>query len=142
MLTIRKFIEEINKNLQISIIDEIKPKLLDINIDSELEKKFQELLETDLIINKFGNEQNLNTNDNFKELKTNLGKLQLLVLIKNLNKAENCEDVLNAFINVMNTKIKTVNEVLKSNIQSGGNRIDYYQKYKKYKKKYTIIKNM
>jgi hypothetical protein len=142
MNTIKQFLDKINENLQINITDKIKPELFDIKIDSELEEKFQELLQTDINIQTFGSEQNLNDNDNFIELKNNLGRLQLLVLIKNLNKAENCADVLNAFINVMNTKIKTVNEVLKSNIQSGGNRIDYYQKYKKYKKKYTIIKNM
>lgn len=145
MNTIRKFAETIATNLQIDkkiIINEINDNLLDRNIDSALEGKFTELLQTDQNIQTFGSQQELNDNDNFIELKNNLGRLQLLVLIKNLNKAENCTDVLNAFINVMNTKIETVNEVLRSNIQSGGNQIDYYQKYKKYKKKYTIIKNM
>lgn len=145
MNTIRKFAETIATNLQIDkkiIINEINDNLLDRNIDSALEGKFTELLQTDQNIQTFGSQQELNDNDNFIELKNNLGRLQLLVLIKNLNKAENCADVLNAFINVMNTKIETVNEVLRSNIQSGGNQIDYYQKYKKYKKKYTIIKNM
>jgi hypothetical protein len=145
MNTIREFAEKIANNLQIKkeiIINEINDDLLDRNIDSALEGKFTELLQTDINIQIFGSQQELNDNDNFIELKNNLGRLQLLVLIKNLNKAENCADVLNAFMNVMNTKIETINEVLRSNIQSGGNQIDYYQKYKKYKKKYTIIKNM
>ena len=49
-------------------------------------------------------------------LKQNLGKLQVLVLIRKLKKATNCDDMLNSFIEVLNTKVSSVNAVMENNL--------------------------
>jgi hypothetical protein len=100
----------------------------------------QNLLTSDDEINQFGTRHGLG--QNYTELKNSLGRLQLLALAKNLARAESCDDVLNTFIQMMNNKIGQVNQVLQTNLQFGGNQINYYKKYKKYKKKYFVLKKM
>lgn len=120
------------------ILDAIHVSLVDQIISDDQIEKIHELLYSDDEINKFGLDNQLG--ENFDELKSSLGKLQMLALTKNLKKAQKCEEVLNTFINLMNNKIGQVNEVLKTNIQFGGGQKNYYKKYKKYKKKYLFIK--
>jgi hypothetical protein len=143
--TIRNIAELIADNLGIGIdidrsiiIDSIPDSLIDQIISDDQIEKIQELLNSDNEINNFGLDNQLG--DNFDELKSNLGKLQMFALIKSLKKAEKCEEVLNTFIDLMNNKIGQVNNVLKSNLQFGGGQKNYYKKYKKYKIKYLFIK--
>ena len=142
--TIRTFAIEIANNLGINvdiIIDSISQDILEQPISDEQMTQLQgiqtELSTIDQDINEFGRSNVLG--DNFIELKNNLGKLQVLALIKKLKQAEKCEDVLNAFTDAMKYKIEKVNTALESNLQSGG-RQKYYIKYMKYKKKYLLIK--
>lgn len=116
----------------------IPSKLIDIPISEEQMNKINELIESDTKIKSFGTTNNLS--NNFTELKASLGTLQILALIKNLEKADNCDDVLNTFIKLMNTKIEQVNEILNTNLQSGGGQKNYYKKYIKYKIKYLFKK--
>ena len=106
--------------------------------NQELFNIIQILLTSDDEINQFGRRHQLG--QNYTELKNSLGRLQLLALAKNLARAESCDDVLNTFIQMMNNKIGQVNQVLQTNLQFGGNQINYYLKYKKYKKKYFVLK--
>ena len=80
------------------------------------------------------------TKENFDKLKENLGKLQILVLIKNLEKTKDCDSVLNALLGVLNNKFDTVNNMLSSNLQQNGGGVSYYNKYIKYKVKFLNLK--
>ena len=80
------------------------------------------------------------TKENFDKLKENLGKLQILVLIKNLEKTKDCDSVLNALLGVLNNKFDTVNNMLSSNLQQNGGGVNYYDKYIKYKVKFLNLK--
>mgnify|MGYP001373296247 CR=1 FL=1 len=142
--TIEYITNEVARNLNIDpiiILNALPSNLLNVQINnSELLNTITNLLKSDKEINSFGLRNNLG--DNYTILKNNLGKLQLLSLTKNLNKAEKCDDILNAFIEMMNNKISKVNDFLQINLQSGGNQINYYKKYKKYKKKYLLFKKI
>ena len=127
--------EEIKEGLEQTILRQINT----FQVPPELEDKIKKLIEQDKEINQFGNKYNIKS-DNFNELKINLGKLQLLAILK---KANNCEDVLNSFIDLLNNKIGAVNNILKAKLQAGGSDInyEYYRKYNKYKNKYLLFKN-
>ena len=96
----------------IDIIKE-KEKIIDLNIiNDNLLKKIQKLIKTDEDINNFGKTIDDDVKQNFNMLKQNLGKLQLLVLLKNLEKSKNSSDILNSFIKIFNNKINVVNNIL------------------------------
>lgn len=120
------------------LIKLIPDKLINITIRKEQIEKINKLIKSDNKINDFGKTNKLS--DNFNNLKISLGNLQMLALIKNLEKADNCEDVLNTFIELMNNKIEQVNKILNTNLQSGGGQKNYYKKYIKYKIKYLFKK--
>ena len=128
-------VEDITKNLGDTILRQIDT----FQVPEELGKKINELIEQDEEINQFGKDHTI-TSANFTELKISLGKLQLLAILK---KANNCEDVLNSFIGLLNNKIGAVNNILKDKLQAGGSDInyEYYRKYNKYKNKYLLFKN-
>ncbi len=129
------------------ILDDIlKQKLSDEQLKMEFKDdekicKINSLLETDANILKFGESQitQESTKNNFNKLKNSLGKLQILVLINNLKKSKNCDDVLDSFIKVFNDKIETVNTILADNLTQTGGKANYFIKYLKYKKKYLNI---
>jgi hypothetical protein len=127
--------EDIISGLEQTILRQIDT----FQVPRELEEKIKELIKQDNEINQFGKEHNIKS-DNFNELKINLGKLQLLAILK---KANNCEDVLNSFIDLLNNKIGAINDILKAKLQAGGSDInyEYYRKYNKYKNKYLLFKN-
>ena len=103
--------------------------------------KIQSLLDTDSSILSFGESKitTQTTRDNFTKLKNSLGKLQILVLINDLKKSKNCDDVLDSFIKVFNDKLETVNTILADNLTQTGGSNNYFIKYIKYKKKYLNI---
>lgn len=113
-------------------------------IDNEKLKQFDKLLFTDKKIKNFENTYINNTQENtkisFNLLKQNLGKLQVLVLLKELEKSKNCDDVLNGLFTILNNKITSVNDILSNNIIQTGGQNNYLKKYLKYKIKYFIIK--
>ena len=127
--------EDIISDLDETILSQIETFI----VPEELREKIIALIEQDKAINDFGTEHEINSKK-FAELKINLGKLQLLAILK---KANNCEDVLNSFIGLLNNKIGAVNNILKKNLQAGGSNInyEYYRKYNKYKNKYLLFKN-
>jgi hypothetical protein len=108
------------------------------------------LLQSDKEINNFGNSlTNQAVKDNFNNLKNNLGKLQVLVLLKKIDKSNNCDEVLNTFIGIMNNKVSIVNDIMEKKLdnnlvggQIGGslNDKEYIGKYIKYKLKYLRLK--
>jgi hypothetical protein len=108
------------------------------------------LLGSDKDINNFGNSlKNQQVKDNFNQLKNNLGKLQVLVLLKKIDKSKNCDDVLNTFIGIINNKVSIVNDIMEKKLdnnliggQIGGSTNDkeYIGKYIKYKLKYLKLK--
>jgi hypothetical protein len=116
--------------------------------DNDKLSKIQELLKTDSSILDYGERviRTQNTKNNFNKLKENLGKLQIFVLIRHLEKSKNCDGVLNSLLEVMNNKFEQVNSILQ---KGGGKTINlyqdgetnYYQKYLKYKIKYFNLKN-
>ena len=134
----------INKDILDNILEnkiekeQLNEPIKDINKLNEINK----LLEVDSKI--FDFEKNLKNNEtieNFKLLKENLGKLQILVFIKSLEKSKDCNDILNAFIELLNNKFKIVNNILSDDlVQTGGGNINYLNKYIKYKSKYLKIK--
>ena len=123
--------ENLNETqLKSEIID---PKLIEhinnlINIDGEINDIENNLKENE-------------TKNNFNRLKQNLGKLQVLVLIKNLKKSKDCDSVIKSLLNVLNNKFENVNNILASDlVQHGGSNDKYYIKYLKYKIKYLYLK--
>ena len=129
--------------LQSIIMQKISPNNRLIT-DRELLQKIFNLLKSDADIDTFKTKiTNPSVMNNFNLMKEKLGELQILTLAKKLHKSENCDDVLNTFVNVLNNKIDTVNEILEDTlIQSGGSKNDqsifnekYYVKYLKYKLK-------
>ena len=116
--------------------------------------QINDLLEKDNEINKFqdklkGSSEKLLAN--FSLLKQNLGKLQILILLKNLESSENCDDMLNSFILVLNNKLESVNSIMETSVakkldepnkQTGGGNNKYFYKYNKYKFKYLSLKNI
>lgn len=138
---------EIDPNILTAIIeknlsDENQKKIID---ESKL-LKIRKLLEAD---NKFVEFEKKNieseTRQNFNLLKTNLGKLQINILIKKLEKSKDCNSILSLFIETIDNKLTAVNSILLDDIkseQTGGNISDYnyYNKYIKYKSKYNDMK--
>lgn len=115
----------------------------------ELLDKINKLLENDKEINDFNvTDLDQHVIDNFNLLKQNLGKLQILILMKKLEKSNNTSDILVSFIQVLNQKIENVNEILvdqqggyfKDNIKNNLNYINYKKLYIKYKYKYYLLK--
>jgi hypothetical protein len=134
----------INENILFDAIQ--KNNNIDLEIqNAELIEKINELLNFDEDINKFDNEyiKNENTKKNFNNFKQNIGKLQILILLKNIEKSQNCDDILNSFIGILNNKLSTVNDILFDNIsntQSGGGNIkskkyNFFIKFMKYIRK-------
>jgi hypothetical protein len=149
-INIEGIIELVANKLNINkepLLEIIKKKNLDINLTNNLIKEkidiIKKLLVEDENINNFENKiETEDVKNNFRNLKESLGKLQILALIKKIEKSNNCDDVLNILIETLNQKISSVNNILLSNLK-GGNitpKIDYYYKYLKYKKKYYNLK--
>ncbi len=110
--------------------------------DRELMSKILLLLQSDTEINQF--ETKLKSEKvlrNFQIMKERLGELQVLALVKKLEKADTCDDVINSFLVVLNNKFEGVNNVLTGSLnQTGGSKnINYYSKYLKYKIKNKIL---
>jgi hypothetical protein len=130
------------ESLEKIIMSNLSEEQLALEFDDKLMLKINDLLEKDLLIYKFGETEikKESTKIDFIKLKNSLGKLQILVLINNLKKSKNCNDVLKSFMNIFNKKIETVNEILANDLlQTGGNNI-YYNKYLKYKINYLNLK--
>jgi hypothetical protein len=134
-------------NFLTQMIDDYeKKKKYKITITSEhkeLLDKINKLLENDKEINEF-NIEDLDENviNNFNSLKQNLGKLQILILMKKLEKSNTTSDVLLSFIQVLNQKIENVNEILVDQQGGGYSNADlnYKKLYIKYKYKYCLLK--
>ena len=126
----------------ITIIDQ---KKININetIDESTNIKIKELLKADDDINNFDKYiKTEKVKKNFNLLKKNLAELQVLVILKKLEKVENCDEVINVLLSALNNKLELTNNILESNLQKGGNNseINYYNKYLKYKNKYNNLK--
>lgn len=135
----------INDNELINIIKDKYSKLeFNKNIDTKLIDKINKLLKNDEELNQFEKQLDSNTIPNFKILKTNLGKLQLLILLKNLEKCESNTDILNTFISIVDKKISNINELLIEQIGGNNNpkytENNYYELYIKYKYRYIKLK--
>jgi hypothetical protein len=134
----------INEN---TLLDVIKGKINDNELNIEITDpdkliRINELLDVDSKLVEFEKNNILqeHTKQNFNKLKQNLGKLQILVLIKKLSESKGCDDILNALLSVLNTKFESVNNILTSNlIQIGGTNDKFYKKYIKYKTKYLQL---
>ena len=135
---------DINENI---LLNAIKDKINDKELNNEITDpdrliKINELLDVDSKLVEFEKNNILqeHTKVNFNKLKQNLGKLQILVLIKKLTESKGCGDVINALLSVLNTKFENVNNILISHlVQSGGTNNNYYNKYIKYKIKYLNL---
>ena len=138
-IQIAKLLKIDNTELLKIIRDRLPPEQLELKIQNN---NINELFKNDDSINNFEDKiLNNKTKNNFNNLKQNIGKLQVLVLIKKLEKANDCNDVINSLLEIFNNKINTVNEILVDNTinQTGGSNIDFYKKYLKYKIKYYIL---
>lgn len=97
------------------------PDAKTIKLDDDLITKIQHLLTADDSIQKFqtaltNSNKSARVIENFSKLKLELGKLQLAFLIKKINKSNNCEDLLKAFMSALNGKLFVVNEVLANSL--------------------------
>lgn len=78
----------------------------------------------------------------FNTFKINLGKLQLYAILRKIQQG-NCSDVINTLTTALNNKLTIVNEMLETNLQTGGGqKVDdpYFHKYWKYRFKYELAK--
>jgi hypothetical protein len=112
--------------------------------DTQKRKRIIQLLATDFSFLEFekNNIKEGKTKESFDKLKVNLGKLQILVLIRSLEKSKDCDSVLNALLGVLNNKFDTVNTMLSSNLVQNGGGVNYFNKYIKYKIKYLKLTNV
>jgi len=117
--------EELNKPIDDPHKIEHIAKLL--NADNELENFQRENIKEE------------STNLNFNKLKENIGKLQVLVLIRGLQKTKDCDSVINVLLSALNNKFDSVNNILATDLKQTGGGVDYYNKYIKYKIKYLKL---
>jgi len=133
-----------NEILRKILEDKLSPEQLSLNFENDEKMvKIKSLLEKDANILKFGDDHiKGKSKENFIKLKNSLGKLQILVLINDIKKSKDCNDVLDSFMKVFNDKIDSVNTILEDNLtQKGGNNNNIYiKKYLKYKIKYLKYK--
>ena len=147
---IREFANLVADKLQIdlsNLITIIDQKKININetIDESINDKIRGLLKADDDINNFDKYiKTEKVKENFNLLKKNLAELQVRVILKKLEKVENCDEVINVLLDALNNKLTITNNVLESNLQKGGanNEINYYNKYLKYKNKYNNLKKV
>ena len=147
---IREFANLVAGKLQIdlsNLITIIDQKKININetIDESINDKIIELLKADDDINNFDKYiKTEKVKENFNLLKKNLAELQLRVILKKLEKVENCDEVINVLLSALNNKLTITNNILESNLQKGGsnNEKNYYNKYLKYKNKYNNLKKV
>jgi hypothetical protein len=152
MTNIEELINLVNKMIdKLGISEEHKKKIIEIvnskkdtfqqNISPELIVTVERLLvPVDENLNKFGEEKLANLDkayDSFKKLKDSLAELQVRVIIKKIEKSKDCDEILTAFIGLLNDKVNAVNQVL----QLGGTNNIYKHKYFKYKYKYIKLIN-
>jgi hypothetical protein len=133
---------QIDRSNLISIIEQKKISITE-TIDESIKSKIIELLNADDDIHIFDNFiKSDKVKENFILLKKNLAELQLRIILKKLEKVENCDDVINVLLSSLNNKLEITNNILDSNLQKGGsnNKINYYNKYLKYKNKYYKLK--
>jgi len=130
------------------ILDKLlKEKLSQEQLDMEFKDdekmcKIETLLESDAKILDFGESQikKESTKQSFTKLKNSLGKLQILVLINDIKKSKNTDDVLDSFMKIFNDKIESVNTILADGLIQTGGENNYIIKYLKYKGKYLNLK--
>ena len=147
---IREFANLVADKLQIdlsNLITIIDQKKININeaIDESINDKIRGLLKADDDINNFDKYiKTEKVKENFNLLKKNLAELQVRVILKKLEKVENCDEVINVLLDALNNKLTITNNVLESNLQKGGSNgeINYYNKYLKYKNKYNNLKKV
>jgi hypothetical protein len=146
--TIKDFISEIAKKLNIDsikIFDIIQQKKININIllDESIKDEINKLLKIDDDINNFDETtlKNDMVKENFKLLKKNLAELQVRVILKKLEKVENCGDVISVLLSTINKKLKISNEISSLNQRGGAHNVQYYNKYLKYKIKYLLLQD-
>lgn len=136
---------EIEEDILMEIITN-KINIVGINNNELVNEVIVKLLKNDEAIKKFGDRITKDTTkDKYKNLKRNLGKLQVLILINKLKQSNNCEDVLNTFISAINNKLENLVEL--ENIkysQQGGSKINnnysLYINNKRYIKHLKYIK--
>jgi hypothetical protein len=128
-----------------NLITIIEQKKININekIDESIKSEIIKLLNADDDINNFNKYiKTEKVKNNFILLKKNLAELQVRVMLKKLEKVENCDEVINVLLSALNNKLEITNNILESNLQKGGSiNINYYNKYLKYKIKYNKLKN-
>lgn len=135
---IQKITESINIDQQ-HLTDILKGVNLNEEIPDEINTKILELISIDVKIRQISETINdATTNNKFDELKKNLARLQILVLLKKISKTEIKHDTLQSLIDLFTDKIQIVNDVLLSQI--GGSEIDYKYNYYKYKGMYITLK--
>ena len=147
---IREFANLVADKLQIdlsNLITIIDQKNININeaIDESINDKIRGLLKADDDINNFDKYiKTEKVKENFNLLKKNLAELQVRVILKKLEKVENCDEVINVLLSALNNKLELTNNILESNLQKGGSNseINYYNKYLKYKNKYNNLKKV
>lgn len=144
-----KIVEKICNNLHIDSTNLIKiinskiPENNRIITDQALLEKINLLLISDNDIQNFSSRiTNQEVIKNFEIMKNQLGELQVLTIMKKLEKADTCDKILNSFLGVLNHKIAGVNDVLKESLVQTGGNVNYYFKYLKYKMKNEALMKM
>ena len=111
-----KLVQEKIKNKEIQDVREFSP---------EINEKIRDLMKSQGNVKEFENnvlkkKYTRTTLNNFNTLKYNLGKLQILVLLKKIEKATNNEDILNMLFTALSNQLKNVNDIMTINLKGGG----------------------
>ena len=146
-MNIKEILKTIKTTLGISdnILDDIitRKNLTSAQLATKYDNKITDLIKKNTTgFNDFENKiQGSETKENFKKFKRNLGQLQILILIKKLEKSTNCDEIIKSFLDVLNPNIEALISIQEDQ-SGGGEEDDYYNKYLKYKKKYFILKKI
>lgn len=143
-MSIRDIVEIIKQKLDITdnellteIITICEKLNIDINEKISINKDLKFLTdrnssETEILQNIRKKIVNFNTTIKYQQLKKNLGKLQINIILNKIKSSKNSEDILNSLFELFNDKITQMNQIIE---QSGGYKDDNYY-YIYFKNKY------
>ena len=144
----------LNSDNKTTLLDIIQNKIIKKEIEENIELSPEIIERLDVISNGNNkmklfednhlNQYTANTIDNFKDLKYNIGKLQIMALVNKIQKSNDNSMILNTMLDALNSQVSTIGEIM--GMKGGSNashpNLDiYFCKYIKYKNKYLRLQN-
>jgi hypothetical protein len=117
-----------------------KKNINDELLDTNLQNQINELVKKNNELQKYQDENTLKTSTNisFDRVKTKLKKLQILALLKKLEKCNDISDIYNEYLRALNNNLTLMNQF---NAIKDESDTSFYNKYIIYKLKYISLKN-